>query len=332
MARDDIATRLRAARPGLTHRGEPLSARALAELEQYDLLARTSTRAPATVTSARGRRHRARLVLGSLAMTVVVVIAALTVWGNVTPEPAMALTPAPLRIHAVAGTASSRLAAAAQKRRDDDGTPDGTTVRSHQWALESSVADDGTITSQASVPQRRTLTFGPDGDVTVMARAGAPFPGEVRDGLPAEGTLLSKDHYAAGHYDNPYNSPPPTGAGAVGPYFATALGVDDPTAGDYLRAVGDLLSSRPITAPQEAALLQFLARQPGLRLAGTTTDRLDRAGQVFIARDRRPGEYEDMLVVGPATGKILDLETVYIGHDRTDIPSPATTVYVAWER
>ncbi|MFT4011503.1 MAG: hypothetical protein QM655_15820, partial [Nocardioidaceae bacterium] len=170
-------------------------------------------------------------------------------------------------------------------------------IRSQQWALNTSIADDGTIASSAAEPETRALTFQSNGAVELVVRAGAPFANEPTDGLSAPGSLLDREIYEPGQFDNPYPNPPPTDPSEIGAYLAQSIGITKPTAGDYLRGIDDLLNNRLLNAAEEAAVLQFLATLKGLKLAGAVTDRLDRNGIAYIATDRRPGEYEDMLIV-----------------------------------
>ncbi|MFT4230594.1 MAG: hypothetical protein QM602_09910, partial [Microbacterium sp.] len=116
-------------------------------------------------------------------------------------------------------------------------------------------------------------------------------------------------------------------------YLAQYAGEESPlTAGAAIREISGLLSSIILTTEQETAIIAYLQTLDGLTVAGTVIDRLGREGIAFRTTDRRPGEYQDYLILSPDTGSIIAAETVYIGSERTDITSPSVIDYVAWER
>lgn len=287
------------------------------------------------------RRSRASLLtIGSLASLVLV---AIVVFGFAfsAPTPAVASTPPLLDITPVAGGPAELLEEAAQMRLetkttspDDTASPDATeqSIRMHQWALAVTEGENGEITYAEVVPESRKTTFTADGRVTTRVVAGEPYPGESPEGLPAPGTLIWEDEISAEEFFEGIAGEPPTDAASMGEYLAPWTFEETPTLGGYFGAITGVLLSRTLTAEQEAAILQFLAAQDGIRVDGSVTDRLGRTGIVFRASDRTPGEYEDLLIVSPESGKILAAETIYIGSSRDYLASPSVVEYFAWER
>ena len=94
-----------------------------------------------------------------------------------------------------------------------------------------------------------------------------------------------------------------------------------------LRFIGEV--ERPLGEDIATQLAQIRFEAFDLELAGTTTDRLGHEAYVF---ETPPSDVDlvDRLLVSPS-GHILATETVWVGHDRTDIPSPSVVSYYAWE-
>jgi hypothetical protein len=270
------------------------------------------------------------------------VLVAIVVFGFALTAPtrAVASTPPLLNITPVAGEPAELLEEAAQMRLETTTTSGDLTssdetarvIRMHQWALAVTEGENGEITYAEVVPESWETTFTTDGRVSTRVVAGEPYPGESPDDLPAPGTLLWEDEIPAEEFFDGIAGEPPADTASMGEYLAPWTFEESPTLGGYFDAVTDVMSSYVLTAEQEAALLRFLTAQDGLRVDGSTTDRLGRTGIVFRASDRAPGEYEDLLIVSPETGKILAAETIYIGSSRDYLDSPSVVEYFAWER
>ena len=320
---DDIARLLRAAKSGTARRRDPLSSRALAELVAYE----RQERAPGN------RRARARagwrpLQIGSavalaMAMVTVVVLAVLE------ETPAAALTPPMLRAEAVSASASELLQEMALMNREQPRS--GNAIRSQTWALNTEIAPDGSITSSSTEPQWNEIIFHKDGSVRQRLVAADPFPGQSPKALAAPGTVIADEIIAAGDYQAPYSDVPAEPA-SVGEYLARFAGEDNLTAGASIIEISSILSSTLLSEAQESACLAYLATLAGISAMGTVTDRLGRTGVAFRADDRVPGEVEDILIISPESGRILAIETIYIGSGRDDIASPSVVNYTAWER
>ncbi|GAA3665327.1 hypothetical protein [Microbacterium marinilacus] len=209
-------------------------------------------------------------------------------------------------------------------------------VRFRQWALSTYIGEDGEIASSRIEPEWRETVFRDDGGIRSRALVAEPFDGDGSEGAAEPGTVIFDETLEPGASairDFFVYPDPPTDPAEVGGYLAGTMGAEsEPTLGQYFAETGGLLANRVISAEQEAALLAFLSEQPGLRVDGSTTDRLGRQGVVLRATDWRPGQYENILIVSPSDGAFLAAETIYIGHDRDDIASPSVVEYTAWER
>ncbi len=327
---DVLGDLLRAARPSDAHRDDPLSARGLRELAAYEaaeeaLVRRRRDRAP---------RRPARLVrrvsLATGSAALIVIAITVVVLSLLRPAVAVAHTPPLLELRSIPATASELLMEMDTMRRG--ASPTGDTIRAQSWSLNTSINEDGTIESSVLEPEWIETTFEADGTVRYRSVAAEPFPGQDTVGLPEPGTVLVDETFSPGTWDFVAQDGPPADAGAMREYLADFAGSDDLTTGETLREVMSILSIFPLTREQEAAIIGYLATIDGITIAGETTDRLGRAGVVFRASDRSPGEFEDLLVVSRETGHILAAETLYVGTERTDIDSPSVISYIAWER
>lgn len=107
--------------------------------------------------------------------------------------------------------------------------------------------------------------------------------------------------------------------------------VDDQPAA-WMDAVASELLRRPVPPAVQSALLQVLARQRGLAVAGKVTDRAGRAGVALSAVSRDGGQTtKHILILDPATGAPLAQERVQLTGDlRTFVELPATESYTLW--
>ncbi|RLP79346.1 hypothetical protein D9V34_16275 [Mycetocola lacteus] len=349
---DLLSDVLRAADPGTVHRDSPLSERALGELAAYEAAeaaattatghhqhrVRPAARHPLSAEAPRRgaprhpdsgrRRPRRRLSLAAGAVATFAAVAVFVI-ALINPGPAMATTPPLLELTPVSTSAPTLLTEMAQMQRTQPAA--GSTIRAQMWALNTSIAEDGSIESSVTEPQQSETVFAADGSVRLRLTAASPFPGQEAAGLPRPGTVLADENFPSGQWEFPAESGPPASIGEVGAYLATLTEDPNLSAGQTLREIAGILSNYPLTRNQEAALLGYLATLDNIAVAGATTDRLGRSGIVFQARDRSP-EFEDRLIVSPKSGQILAAETLYVGSSRTDIASPSVVDYVAWER
>lgn len=314
---DDLDDLIRAANPGTRHRGDSLTPRAEAELAQ--LLQRRSA------------RPRRRMLVVAAAVATIIALGGVAVIiatpGRATARtPAlMHLTPTSLSVTEVVDQAAGRLAA-----RPTIGTTGAGAITLHEWALNTVVGAHDRITSSSTIPSVHTLTFGTDGTVRLRIVAAKPFPGESSRGLPKTGTVLLSEDMKPGAYDDPYAGDIPTNPRLVGEWLARAIGMKNPTTGDYLQALGELMTARLVTNQQQMTLVKFLGTLPHLSVAGRAKDRLGRSAVVLTSAGHEPGVRKEYLLLSATTGRLIGAEAVYIGHDRTDIASPSVLCYFTW--
>lgn len=329
---DLLSSLLRAADPGTVKRGDPLSERGLRELAAYEAREEATARSLRRTLSSSARRSvwwPVPLAAGG-AFLVLLFVAVFAVTSVLRPVPAVAATPPLLELASVPQSAPELLKEMESMRRT--GQSSGSTIRVQSWALNTSIAEDGTVESSVVEPQWSETMFLPDGSVRYRLVTAEPFPGQDDDGLPEPGTVLVDEVFLPGDWDSPVEEEPPTQVGDVAEYLAALTGEDTLTAGQAIREISTIVSNTLLTPGQEAALIGYLSTLGGIQVSGSTTDRLGRTGIVFSTTDRDPGQFEDRLIISPSSGRILAAETLYIGSDRTDIASPAVIDYTAWER
>ncbi|KUN30268.1 hypothetical protein AQJ23_06035 [Streptomyces antibioticus] len=109
--------------------------------------------------------------------------------------------------------------------------------------------------------------------------------------------------------DAPPQSPPPHDVARLRAYLQEAAYSRTPlTTGELLDAVDYVLDTWHLGARESAALAQLLADTDGLKPVGQVTDRLGRRGQAYVYE--RSG-LRRMLIMDPATGAVLGLETTF---------------------
>lgn len=315
----DLERRLRATRPDLPRRGDPLT-----EAEERMLAGIMAGSAP----TARRRRAALPSRLG-LAAAIVLVALALAVTGIVTlrPQRAFAATPPLLDTRPLTDTPATVLRQAANALPPTRQVPRSRTF--HTWSLASEPEEDGTLTSFVQ-PFIVTARMSDDNTTTTMTWvAGPPLPADAPRALPENGPVPD---YPASEFPVMFADPPDNPNAYAAYLTERAFLPENATTGDYLWGVQMLLNERQLAADQETALLQFLATLPDLTVDGAVTDRLGRPGVALGTTSRAPEEYRDTLIVSPDGHGILSSETTYTGKDRSDIQAPSVILYHAWER
>ncbi|MGW1952660.1 CU044_5270 family protein [Streptomyces sp. NPDC001920] len=278
--------------------------------------------------------RRTRLAWGLAASAVVAALVSALLFTAPTTAPAVA-APRPLVVQAdstpVALDAVARRAAAAAA----DGSPalrKGTHVQS--WSLGMS-EDKPPIT----LPEERIVRWHADDSHTELVVATDPrHPGRPvlreTDGEPRlveDGHVLSRRTYPPSWSDAPPKSPPPHDAAGLRAYLQQTRYSDEPMdAAGLLDAVRVLLDHWTLGVRETTALAGLLADTEGLRPAGQVTDRLGRRGQAYVYES---SGVRRMLVLDPATGTVLGLETTFTA-DQPEYGVEAGDVmeYSAWMR
>ncbi|MBD3941763.1 hypothetical protein IF188_08670 [Microbacterium sp. NEAU-LLC] len=294
----------------------------------------------------RTRRRRRLGVPGwsiiTSATAAVVAVVAITVSMLAAPTPSYAATPPMLQITAAqtgTGDAAELLADLAEQLRASDAPDPAPPGQPQQidlqtWGLVTTVGAEGEdVPPPYIAPENLTLTRYPDGVWSQVAVAGTPYDtqGKPVDDPKATppGTELYRFDEEAGQHTYLFPDPVPEDAGELRQLMLDAGLSEDSTVSDWLSQVEALLMERVLRPAEEAALLEVIAGLD-LELAGTTTDRLGREAYVF---ESPPGDsdFVERILVS-LSGHVLATETVWVGHDRTDIPSPSVMSYYAFER
>lgn len=106
------------------------------------------------------------------------------------------------------------------------------------------------------------------------------------------------------------------------------------TTGDWFDTVGQLWSQQVVTPQLQSALLRVLADQPGIAMAGMTTDRAGREGVAVSTEIEQTHpivpEMRYVLVFDQDTGMLLDYEQIALRAGHFPIQAPATIGYYLW--
>lgn len=198
-------------------------------------------------------------------------------------------------------------------------------VRFQFWALDFSVTEH----PLSMQPQETVIQYLHDGRKTLETRA---LQSRDADGNPVN---LPEDydveeiifHHIFG-VDEPVGLfPKPTAETDWGTLLREGEGLAlNASAADYFRAVSNLRSEYPLSQTEQSGLLNFLSTLPGIRVEGSTVDRLGREGLMFSASE---DDYLRVLIVSTESG-LLAYESIYMGSERTDVSPPAVIDYRAW--
>ncbi|MFI8529187.1 CU044_5270 family protein [Streptomyces aquilus] len=131
--------------------------------------------------------------------------------------------------------------------------------------------------------------------------------------------------------DAPPQSPPPHDVARLRAYLQEAAYSRTPlTTGELLDAVDYVLDTWQLGARESAALAQLLADTDGLKPVGQVTDRLGRRGQAYVYEQ---SGLRKMLIMDPATGAVLGLETTFTkAEPEYGVKAGDVMDYSAWTR
>ncbi|MFD4552776.1 CU044_5270 family protein [Streptomyces sp. NPDC058469] len=259
------------------------------------------------------RRSRRRRLLWSFAATAAVAATVLTLLlSGPSTAPAVA-APRALVVQAGSTPVSLKQLAALAAATAVDGTPalrKGTHVQS--WSL--GMSDDK---PPVTIPEERIVRWNADDSHT--------------ERLVEDGHVFKDTTYPPSWSDVPPASQPPRDVVRLRAYLQETANSKTPlTTPELLDAVQELLNQWTLGARESAALARLLAAADGLRPVGEVTDRLGRHGQAYVYRQSATRR---MLIMDPATGAVLGLETTYT-KDQPEYGVKAGDVmeYSAWTR
>ncbi|MFI6703624.1 CU044_5270 family protein [Streptomyces sp. NPDC050509] len=213
----------------------------------------------------------------------------------------------------------------------------GTDVQT--WSM--GLRDDGSA-APVTVAEERTTRRHHDGSWTETVVATDPRrPGRpvlTGDG-PAVGdrTVLSETTRLAGNApDTSYpESPPHTVTGLRAYLLHGARLPDPPGLPALLDAVSAYLKAWTPGPRETAALVGVLAAEPGLRPAGTVTDRLGRTGLAYVydSPADRGEPLRRLVILDPRDGRVLGMEITYTRDiARYRVTAGSVMSYEAWLR
>ncbi len=323
----EAAAMLRAADPASDATG--LDGRAEADLRRI-LASATAGPAPGT----QPRRPRSRLLAAAAAAVVAVSLAGVAFGGpGLLPagSPAYAATPDQLTVlapvsdaglpaEADAASVLNAIAARAAALPDDIGNGRYARMESEGWALWTRV--EGDQVASEVVPQRSTVWAARDGSGRVVSRRDGPgtdtsttdrdLPRGERSFMWALGSLSSNDAELARQLELGH----PVGNGPA----------------ERLVAITDLAAEQPLAPPVRAAVLRYLARTPGLAVAGIVADRAGRRGvAVYIDTTMSGLPERRTLIVDPDDGQVLGSETLLTEDaGMLNVPVPSVISYTTF--
>ncbi|WP_328875812.1 CU044_5270 family protein [Streptomyces sp. NBC_00287] len=259
----------------------------------------------------RNSRRRPRLVWALTATAIVAALVSALLFTGQTTAPAVA-APRPLVVQADSTPVPLKTLAERARSAAADGSPKlrkGTHVQT--WSL--AMSDDK---PPVTLPEERIVRWRADGSHTEL--------------VAEDGDVVSRQTYPPSWSDAPPQSPPPHNAERLRAYLQEATYSESLSTPQLLDAVGVLLDTWTLGARESAALARLLAQAEGLRPVGQVTDRLGRPGQAYVydgSGARR------MLILDPATGTVLGLETTFTkDQPEYGVKSGDVMQYSAWTR
>ncbi|MBE8475119.1 CU044_5270 family protein [Streptomyces justiciae] len=253
--------------------------------------------------------RRPRLYWGLAATGVVAALVSALLFTGQTTAPAVA-APRPLVVRA--DSTPVPLETLAERARAADGSAElrkGTHVRT--WSL--GMSDDK---PPITYPEERIVRWNADDSHT-----------ETVD----DGHDRTTRTYPPSWSDAPPQSPPPHDVPRLRAYLQEAAYSKTPLdTGELLDAVDYVLDTWQLGARESAALAQLLADADGLKPVGQVTDRLGRRGQAYVYEQSATRK---MLIMDPATGAVLGLETTFTkAEPEYGVKAGDVMDYSAWTR
>ncbi|MFG2550911.1 CU044_5270 family protein [Streptomyces sp. NPDC048581] len=272
-----------------------------------------------------------RLAWGLAATAVVGALVSALLFTGQTTAPAVA-APRPLLVQADSTPVSLKTLAERAQAAAADGSPKlrkGTHVQS--WSI--GMSDNK---PPITLPEERIVRWNADDSHTEIVVAtdprhpGRPVLGEEGK-LVEDGHVLSEQTYPPSWSDAPPQSPPPTDVAHLRAYLQEAAYSKTPlNTRELIDAVASLLGTWTLGARESATVARLLAETEGLRPLGQVTDRLGRRGLAYVYDLSATRE---MLIMDPATGAVLGLETTFTKADpKYGVKAGDVMSYSAWMR
>lgn len=326
---DELIARIRAARPDSGRAGAPLSTRAQRDLAR---LLETAEDREATASASPQRkkasRHRWPLPLAAASVTAFLAVALASFGIDNTID---AATPHRLDIDPIDADTAQLLTDAAHNAAERTTAPDSPNepVSYQAWARNLGFDEEDGLHSPLAPSQRVSVTH--DGhEASVTTRV--PVPLDPDEAGSPESTPGAGAREVVTEHVVPVPTPePPRTPNAWAAFLERHAEVSpQAAAGEVLKNLPLILNFWALDPGQESALIEHLSTLEDIEAAGSTTDRLGRDAIVFVASPDST-DWQHKLLVGRNDGRILAVETLYVGSSRADLPSPAVTEYTVWE-
>ena len=334
---DDLARLIRAADPART----PLTG-ALDERAENDLVRITGAPVRSREIATTLRARPVFIALPSAVALLLVVVLILQGWNlfgattankaaAVATPPLLASTPSPYTFGEVMRQAVGHL-----RDSQTESSAPGRHASYATWNLNVDV-DFRDAPSSFISPEDVVMSWNADLSGMWIRKVGKSIatdtpPGPNEALPPHVGTVLRSDQFAAGEMGilNP-TTPPTTREGALR-YLQIVAGDHNVDPVDLVDAVQSVLNEWTLTSQQEAAMLSALKGLDGFTTWGGVTDRLGREGIAILARSKSNTHFESLLIISPSTGRVLSIETIYLGgiNDLRKLPIPSVVNYTAW--
>ncbi|MFJ8730532.1 CU044_5270 family protein [Streptomyces bauhiniae] len=281
------------------------------EADQARLDAILSTSRAAT-TAARRPRARSGWVWAVAAATVTAGVFAYVVVDpfGVSTQPALAVTPSPLRVQAADRPAADVLKEIADRI---DGRPD---TRSEPWTAEHFIRDDWALSSRidnvqvtsAVITEHRETWQKPDGSARWKVKTLPPVfqNAHQRKVWESAGAVAKEPQEWSGDAGAQAVVEPPATVDGMRKWLANG---QDMGPGLLYEVIPERFQDHVFSPAQRAALLRVLAATPGVVHTGTVEDRAGRTGEAFSLTGRFGGlPNKRTLVFDPTTGNLLAYE------------------------
>lgn len=280
------------------------------------------------------RRRRPALAWTSAAAAVVLIFAIVTGVLWMPASSASALTPKPLVYSAVADDAS-RLIDDAQRLLSESTSPLLPERRSLSlgWYFSGSPDD-----AEATVFRREWVDLRWNEDLSgSMITTAAEATNADGDTVPADdptpGTVVGDLQFVQHQFSALSRTAPSPTADAMRALVLASTGAGDGlTAGDVMLGVRSLQSEWTLTGNQQSALLDVLDAAPGLRVLGTTHDRLGRPVVGLGDIPSGPVNADIAVLLSTETGRIVGYESALVeDNGNLKLPAGSITDYILWD-
>ncbi|WP_415957376.1 CU044_5270 family protein [Streptomyces sp. 021-4] len=249
-------------------------------------------------------------------------------------DPAIAATPKLLNVRMVTDESTSAanslkdIARKVDNLQESNGSKNGPFIQ-ETWSLTTRIG--GVQITSAVVPERRESWKKADGSIKWSVKVGKPqFQNdEQRNAWEHQWEAIDEPVDRSGTGEVGYGDAPDNPA-EMEAWLNQGAPAD--TAGFISESVVDKLMTNHLNPQQRAALLRVLATKSDLTTAGEVTDRSGRQGVAYSIKDLSGGiPAEHMIVVDPASGKILAYEEIFLSSSpEMHIEGPAVVNYVTF--